>query len=308
MIRRDGRVLLSNSLGFSSHRLFSLECGDRRGQQSRQLLVLTSLLGELIARDVEGDLQPVGIVFQRRFELGGSTTPQSISAACITGLPQIERCGENTRGIARSSGTRWLGRTVEVSRREHLTDALARDAQAHRCVLDGHGVFHGSRMAPQNYVSNLPMACDLHGPLEGILAYMSESAGILDRVLAAQTANSTLRGDDLRCAGREVAALTARTGDALLAVDDAGERIIGSALLTDDGVRVVDASRRLEHQTVLLVAGYIAGTTGIALKAEMARSLGASRVRAVILGEDCCDIRGCDRVTTLSVRRHLIAL
>lgn len=137
---------------------------------------------------------------------------------------------------------------------------------------------------------------------------MSKPAGILDRVLAAQTANCTLRGDDLRSAGREVAALAARTGDALLAVDDAGERIIGSALLADDGVRTVDSSRRLDDQSVLLVAAHVAGTTGIALKAEMARSLGASQVHAVILGEDCGDIHGCDRVTALSLRRHLVAL
>ncbi|MGH3724608.1 MAG: hypothetical protein ACRDUS_10860 [Mycobacterium sp.] len=131
---------------------------------------------------------------------------------------------------------------------------------------------------------------------------------MLDRVLAAQTANSTLRGDDLRTAGRKVAALSTRTGDALLAVDDAGERIIGASLLADDSVRTADSSQRFDGESVLLVAGHIAGTTGIALKAAVARSLGASRVHAVIFGEACIDIPGCDRVTALSTRRHLIAL
>lgn len=137
---------------------------------------------------------------------------------------------------------------------------------------------------------------------------MSQPAGILDRVLTAQTANSTLRGDDLRTAGREVAALAVRNGAALLAVDDAGERIVGAALLADDRARPVDSSRRLDGESVLLVAGHIAGTAGVALKADMARSLGASHVHAVILGEDCVKIHGCDRVTVLSKRRHLIAL
>lgn len=148
--------------------------------------------------------------------------------------------------------------------------------------------------------------------MKGILAYMSTPVSLLNRILAAQTANSTLRGDDLRKAGREIADLALGAGDALMAVDDAGERIVGAALLADDGVRAVDSSRRLDNQSVLLVAGHVAGTMGITLKADLARSLGARRVRAAFLGEELVNsvnIRGCDRVTSLTYsRRQLIAL
>ena len=144
--------------------------------------------------------------------------------------------------------------------------------------------------------------------MKGILAYMSGTASLLNQILTAQTANSALCGDDLRNAGREVAALALRGGDELLAVDDAGERIIGAALLADDRVRTVDTSLRLDNQSVLLVAGYVAGTTGIALKADLALSLGAAHVRAAYLSEERVNIHGCDSVVPLTSRRHLIAL
>lgn len=147
--------------------------------------------------------------------------------------------------------------------------------------------------------------------MKGILAYMSTPVSLLNRILTAQTANSTLRGEDLRNAGREIAALALGAGDALMAVDDAGERIVGAALVADDGVRAVDSSRRLDNQSVLLVAGHVAGTTGIALKADLARSLGAPHVHAAFLAEErvhIANIHGCDRVTPLTSRRHLIAL
>ncbi|GJO16031.1 hypothetical protein NJB1507_03250 [Mycobacterium marinum] len=144
--------------------------------------------------------------------------------------------------------------------------------------------------------------------MKGILAYMSTPVSLLNRILTAQSANSALCGDDLRNAGREVAALALRGGDELLAVDDAGERIIGAALLADDGVRAVDTSRRLDNRSVLLVAGHVAGTTGVASKADLARSLGAAHVRAAFLSEEGVRIDGCDAVVPLTSRRHLIAL
>ncbi|WP_186245467.1 hypothetical protein [Mycobacterium simulans] len=140
---------------------------------------------------------------------------------------------------------------------------------------------------------------------------MSTPVSLLNRILAAQTANSMLRGDDLRNAGREIAALALGGGYALMAVDDAGERIIGAALLADEGVRAVDSSRRLDNQSVLLVAGHFAGTTGIVLKADLARSLGARLIHAAFLGEagvNTANIHGCDLITSLASRRHLIAL
>ncbi|WP_141214029.1 hypothetical protein [Mycobacterium marinum] len=140
---------------------------------------------------------------------------------------------------------------------------------------------------------------------------MSAPASLLNRILTAQGANSTLRGDDLRSAGREVSALALGAGDAIMAVDEAGERIVGAALLADDRVCAVDCSRRLDNQPVLLVAGYVAGTVGIVLKADLARSLGAPHVHAVFLGEEgmnTANIHGCDVVTSLTPRRRLMAL
>ena len=140
---------------------------------------------------------------------------------------------------------------------------------------------------------------------------MSDCVSLLNRVLAAQTANSTLGGDDLSNAGCEVAAIALSGGDALMAADSAGERVIGAALLAEDGVRTVDTSRRLDNQSVLLVAGHLAGMTGIALKAALARSLGASKVHATFLSPECVDsasIEGCDGVTCVNPRRRLITL
>lgn len=137
---------------------------------------------------------------------------------------------------------------------------------------------------------------------------MSTPVSLLDRVCAAQTANSALRGNDLRKAGRKVAALATRDGCALMAVDDAGERLIAAALLADDAVRTVDTSRRLDDQSVLLVAGFLAGTTGIAQKADLARALGAAHVQATVLGDERVSVHGCDRVTSLNFRPHLVAL
>lgn len=101
-----------------------------------------------------------------------------------------------------------------------------------------------------------------------------------------------------------MAALAARTGDVFLAVDGAGERTVGAPLFADDRIRTDDSSQCLDDESVLPVSGHIAGTTGIALKADMARSLGALHVRALILRETCIDILGCNRITTLLTRRH----
>jgi hypothetical protein len=86
-----------------------------------------------------------------------------------------------------------------------------------------------------------------------------------------------------------------------MAADEAGERLIAAALLADARACAVDASRRLDGQSVLLVAGYLVGTTGIALKANLARSLGASHIWAAFLGETDAKVQGCDEVTSLDV-------
>lgn len=144
--------------------------------------------------------------------------------------------------------------------------------------------------------------------MKDILTYMSPSASLLDQVCAVQSANSTLSGDDLRMAGRKVASLAAREGCLLMAVDAAGERLIAAAILADDAVRTADTSCRLDDQWVLLVAGHLAGSTGIALKADLARALGAAYVQATFLGDEHLSVHGCDRVTSLTLRPPFVAL
>lgn len=137
---------------------------------------------------------------------------------------------------------------------------------------------------------------------------MTGTVSLLDRICEAQTRNTTLAGDDLRAAAHGLAALAMGSRMRLLAVDEAGERLIGAALVQDHGVQTVDTSRRLDDLHILLVAGWVAGTTGIAMKAELARSLGAQRVEVVTLGSVESPIAGCERVLQITSRRHLLAL
>jgi hypothetical protein len=137
---------------------------------------------------------------------------------------------------------------------------------------------------------------------------MTSTRNLLTRVCDAQTRNSTLAATELRDAARTLAAIATDGGWALLGVDAAGERLIGAALIADDRVRLVDASRRLDGLSVLLVAGHIAGPTGIAMKATLALSLGATRVEATVLGP-CSTASGSgQRVVSLDRERHLVAL
>lgn len=137
---------------------------------------------------------------------------------------------------------------------------------------------------------------------------MANTVSLLSQVCDAQTRNSTLAGDDLRNAGREIAALAVGEGYAVMAADEAGERLIGAALLADDRVRAADASHRLDGQSVLMVAGYLAGTSGMALKAALVRSLGALHVRATVLGSSGVRVDGCEQVTAIRTQPRLIAL
>lgn len=134
------------------------------------------------------------------------------------------------------------------------------------------------------------------------------STSLLALVCEAQTENSTLSQSDLRAAAHNLAALVVDRGHAVMAVDEAGERLIGAALVLDERLQAVNVSRRLDDQAVILVAGYIAGTTGVARKAALVRSLGARHVEATLLGEEALTIEGCERVTPLALTRRLVAL
>lgn len=130
-----------------------------------------------------------------------------------------------------------------------------------------------------------------------------------EQVLIAQTRNSALSGADLRAAGAALARVARSEGLSLLASDGSGERIIGSAVAQDDGLRPVDVSRRLDGMDVLLVAGFQAGTAGLNERARLCRSMGARRVDAAFLPEEGQVVSGCDHVWALSVAQpRLVAL
>lgn len=130
-----------------------------------------------------------------------------------------------------------------------------------------------------------------------------------EQVLIAQTRNSALSGANLRAAGVALARVARSECLSLLSADGSGERIIGSAVSQDDGLPLVDSSRRLDGMDVLLVAGFQAGTAGLTEKARLCRSLGARRVDAAFLPEEGQVVSGCDQVWALSVGQpRLVAL
>jgi hypothetical protein len=90
---------------------------------------------------------------------------------------------------------------------------------------------------------------------------------LLAQVCDARKRNRHLVGEKLRDAGREIAALAARDGCAVMAADEVGKRLVGAALVADERVRPVDVSRSLDGQSVVIVAGFVAGPAGIALLA-----------------------------------------
>jgi len=106
---------------------------------------------------------------------------------------------------------------------------------------------------------------------------------VLYSVLVAQEANATLSGRDLRTAAENLVRLTSgRT--CLNALDAAGERIIGAALLLSDSLETWDYTVAFPAQhTCLLVGGVVAGPAGIAAAAHTARAAGAPRVEAAIM-------------------------
>lgn len=138
---------------------------------------------------------------------------------------------------------------------------------------------------------------------------MSATRSLLAQVCEAQSLNSTLSGDELRRAGRKVARLAVERGLTLVPADASGERLIGAALLADDRVRSADASQRLDGQSVLLVAGYQAGTASLEASAGVANRLGAARVQIAALGAMRSDIAGTEAYSSIEASpAHLVAL
>lgn len=106
---------------------------------------------------------------------------------------------------------------------------------------------------------------------------------VLQSVLGAQGANATLSGGDLRTAAEHLVDLASgRTR--LKALDAAGERIIGAALLLSDSLETWDYTVAFPAKhTCLLVGGVVAGPAGIAAAAHAALAAGAARVDAAIV-------------------------
>lgn len=107
---------------------------------------------------------------------------------------------------------------------------------------------------------------------------------VLHSVLDAQEANATLSGRDLRTAAENLVHLANRR-TLVKALDAAGERIIGAALLLSDSLETWDFTAAFPPKhTCLLVGGVVAGPAGIATAVQAARAAGAARVDAAIVG------------------------
>jgi hypothetical protein len=109
---------------------------------------------------------------------------------------------------------------------------------------------------------------------------------LLWSVLDAQRANATLSGGDLRAAAEHLADLCSERRVLLMAVDNAGERIIGAAMtVAEVDLDVYDYTSGFpQGSTCLLVGGHVAGHVRLADAAAAALSAGAAQVEAAILG------------------------
>jgi hypothetical protein len=109
---------------------------------------------------------------------------------------------------------------------------------------------------------------------------------LLWSVLDAQRANATLSGGDLRAAAEHLADLCAERPVLLMAVDSAGERIIGAAMtVATMELDVYDYTTGFpQGSTCLLVGGHMAGPVRLADAAAAASSAGAAQVEAAVLG------------------------
>lgn len=129
----------------------------------------------------------------------------------------------------------------------------------------------------------------------------------LNAVLAAQQLNATLSGRELRAAAENLLRLsTGRT--VLKAVDAAGERIIGAALLLSDAIKTWDYSSGFPPRSAcLLVGGVVAGPVGLAAAAQAAQAAGASRVDAAVVSGWSGHVRGVSRIRELCQPRVQVA-
>ena len=109
---------------------------------------------------------------------------------------------------------------------------------------------------------------------------------LLWSVLDAQRANATLSGGDLRAAAEHLADMCAERPVLLMAVDSAGERIIGAAMTIGNAeLDMHDYTAGFpQGSTCLLVGGHAAGPIRLVDAAAAASAAGAAHVEAAILG------------------------
>lgn len=124
---------------------------------------------------------------------------------------------------------------------------------------------------------------------------------LLWSALDAQRANATLAGPQLRSAAEELLRVYAPGRMRVMALDAAGERIIGAALaMQDEPVEVFDYTETFTGtSTCLLVGGFIAGPAGVEAAATAVTGAGATMVEAAVIGGWSAPIRGVSRVRDL---------
>ena len=128
---------------------------------------------------------------------------------------------------------------------------------------------------------------------------------LLWQVLDAQQANATLTGASLRSAAEALVCATDARNILVMAIDLAGERIIGAAMSLSDSVRAFDYSQAFPSGVVcLLVGGIVVGPIGIANAAEAVVAAGATRVEVATLTTWTEPIRNVDEFRSLESRRH----
>lgn len=148
---------------------------------------------------------------------------------------------------------------------------------------------------------NHSVGCDFHTD------FMTQQ--LLWSVLDAQRANATLSGGDLRAAAEHLADLCAERPFLLMAVDGAGERIIGAAMtVADVELDVYDYTSGFpQGSTCLLVGGHAAGPVRLADAASAAFAAGAAQVEAAILGGWPDPIPGVTQIRGLRKSRFCVA-
>lgn len=131
--------------------------------------------------------------------------------------------------------------------------------------------------------------------------------GVLQTVLGAQQANATLSGRDLRVAAENLVRASSDV-TVMKALDAAGERIIGAALLLNDSLATWDYTSEFPRRaTCLLVGGVVAGPVSIATAARAAADAGAARVEAAIVGGWTNHIPGVARIREIGTTSARVA-